>query len=48
MRILNLEYGMKIKSFKPIYRAYKGNLLDLSICLDGGIIRRTLNISRTQ
>lgn len=28
--------------FKPIYEAYKGHLLDLSICLGGSIMRRTL------
>lgn len=28
--------------FKPIYEAYKGNLLDLSISLNGELIRRTL------
>ena len=28
--------------FKPVYEAYKGNLLDLSIGLGGDILRRTL------
>lgn len=30
------------KFFKPIYEAYKGHLLDLSICLGGSLLRRTL------
>lgn len=30
------------KFFEPIYEAYKGRLLDLSICLGGDIMRRTL------
>lgn len=30
------------KMFKPIYEAYKGNLLDLSITFSGELLRRTL------
>jgi len=30
--------------FKPIYEAYKGHLLDLSIGLGGDILRRTLSM----
>lgn len=30
------------KYFEPVYEAYKGNLLDLSISLSGELIRRTL------
>lgn len=30
------------KYFKPIYEAYKGNLLDLSISLSGELLRRTI------
>jgi hypothetical protein len=29
--------------FEPIYEAYKGNLLDLSITLSGQLLRRTMN-----
>ena len=32
------------KYFEPIYEAYKGNLLDLSISLNGRILRRTIEI----
>jgi uncharacterized phage protein (TIGR01671 family) len=32
------------KFFKPIYEAYKGGLLDLSISLSGELLRRTLEI----
>ena len=32
------------KFFEPIYEAYKGNLMDLSIGLSGDLIRRTLQI----
>lgn len=31
--------------FKPIYEAYKGHLLDLSISLKGSLVRRTLLLS---
>ena len=44
----NLKYRVwdneKQEFFKPIYEAYKGNLLDLSIGLSGDIMRRTLDI----
>lgn len=32
------------KFFSPIYEAYKGNLLDLSISLSGQLIRRTIDM----
>ena len=32
------------KFFKPVYEAYKGNLLDISISLKGELIRRTLEL----
>lgn len=32
------------KYFEPIYEAYKGNLLDLSISLNGRFLRRTIEI----
>ena len=32
------------KYFEPIYEAYKGNLLDLSISLNGRILRRTIEL----
>lgn len=32
------------KFFEPIYKAYKGNLLDLSISLCGRLLRRTLDM----
>ena len=32
------------KYFEPIYEAYKGNLLDLSIGLGGRLLRRTLQL----
>ena len=32
------------KFFEHIYEAYKGNLLDMSICLNGRLMRRTLEM----